>query len=64
MKRFYILFAIVFSFISAKAQFGVGGSSIVGKISGTLIDSVSKKPLDYASVGLYHVGGKALYPDR
>jgi len=60
MKRFYILFAIVCSFITAKAQFGVGGgSSIVGKISGTLIDSVSKQPLDYASVGLYRVGGKS-----
>ncbi len=58
MKRFYILFAILCSFITAKAQFGVGGGGIVGKISGTLVDSVSKKPLDYASVGLYHVGGK------
>jgi outer membrane receptor protein involved in Fe transport len=57
MKRFYILFAILFSVITANAQFG--GSSIVGKISGTLIDSVTKQPLDYASVGLYHVGGKA-----
>ncbi len=59
MKRFYILFAIIFSFITAKAQFGVGGSTIVGKISGTLIDSVTKQPLDYASVGLYRVGGKS-----
>src|SRR6185503_6119732 len=58
MKRFYILFAILCSFATAKAQFGVGGGGIVGKISGTLIDSVSKQPLDYASVGLYHVGGK------
>jgi len=60
MKRFYILFAIIFSVITAKAQFGVGGgSTIVGKISGTLIDSVTKQPLDYASVGLYRVGGKS-----
>jgi outer membrane receptor protein involved in Fe transport len=61
MKRFYILFAIIFSFITAKAQFGVGagGPSIVGKISGILIDSVTKQPLDYASVGLYRVGGKS-----
>ncbi len=60
MKRFYILIAILCSFITAKAQFGVGGgSSVVGKISGTLIDSVTKKPLDYASVGLYHSGGKS-----
>jgi outer membrane receptor protein involved in Fe transport len=60
MKRFYILIAIVFSFITAKAQFGVGGgSSIVGKISGTIVDSVTKQPMDYASVGLYRVGGKS-----
>ena len=61
MKRFYILIVIVCSFITAKAQFGVGGggSSIVGRISGTVIDSVTKKPLDYASVGLYRSGGKS-----
>jgi outer membrane receptor protein involved in Fe transport len=60
MKRFYILIIIICSFITAKAQFGVGGgSNIAGKISGTLIDSVSKKPMDYASVGLYRSGGKS-----
>ncbi|BAU55935.1 TonB-dependent receptor domain-containing protein [Mucilaginibacter gotjawali] len=61
MKRFYIFFAFLFSVITANAQFGVGGggSNIVGKISGTLIDSISKKPLDYASVGLFRVGGKS-----
>ena len=58
MKRFYIFIAIICSFTAAKAQFGGGGSTIVGKISGTLIDSLTKKPLDYASVGLYHSGGK------
>jgi outer membrane receptor protein involved in Fe transport len=58
MKRFYIFIAIICSFITAKAQFG-GGTGIVGKISGTLIDSVTKKPMDYASVGLYHSGGKS-----
>jgi outer membrane receptor protein involved in Fe transport len=61
MKRFYILIAILCSFITANAQFGVGGggSSIVGKISGTLVDSLTKKPMDYASVGLYRSGGKS-----
>jgi len=62
MKRFYILIAILCSFITAAhAQFGVGGGgpTIVGRISGTLIDSVTKKPLDYASVGLYRSGGKS-----
>ena len=60
MKRFYIIIIILCSFFSANAQFGVGGgSSIVGRISGTLIDSLTKKPLDYASIGLYHSGGKS-----
>lgn len=60
MKRFYLIFAIICSFITAHAQIGVGGGSkIVGKISGNVIDSLTKKPLDYASVGLYRSGGKA-----
>lgn len=59
MRRFYIFLAILFCTISAKAQFGGGGSSIVGRISGTIIDSVTKKPMDYTSVGLYHSGGKS-----
>ncbi len=45
--------------MTAKAQFGGGGSSIVGRISGTIVDSISKKPMDYASVGLYRSGGKS-----
>ncbi|WP_259071423.1 TonB-dependent receptor domain-containing protein [Mucilaginibacter sp. X4EP1] len=61
MKRFYIIIAIFCCFVTAaNAQFGTGGgSTTVGKISGTLIDSVTKKPMDYASVGLYRSGGKA-----
>ncbi|WP_428328854.1 TonB-dependent receptor domain-containing protein [Mucilaginibacter sp.] len=62
MKRFYILIIIICSVISAKAQFGAvgsGGSKIVGKITGTIIDSVTKKPMDYVPVSLYHSGGKS-----
>jgi hypothetical protein len=61
MKRLLILFTILFSVLSAKAQLtGVGGgSTIVGKISGTLTDSVSKQPLSYASVSLFRSGGKS-----
>lgn len=58
MKRFYILIAIICITISAKAQMG-GGSTVVGKISGTVIDSVTKKPLDYATVAIFRSGGKA-----
>jgi outer membrane receptor protein involved in Fe transport len=61
MKRFYIIIAILCSFVTANAQMGLGGggSTTVGKISGTAIDSLTKKPMDYASVGLYRSGGKA-----
>lgn len=61
MKRVIILFAIFCSVLSAKAQFGMGGggSSVTGKISGIVIDSLTKKPLDYATVSLFRSGGKA-----
>ncbi|MEZ2338928.1 TonB-dependent receptor [Mucilaginibacter sp. RCC_168] len=61
MKRFYILIALFCFALSAKAQFGVGGSgpTTTGRISGTVIDSVTKKPMDYTTVGLYRSGGKS-----
>lgn len=59
MKRFYILIAIICSFITAKAQFGGAASTTVGKISGTIIDSVTKKPMDYVPVSLYRSTGKS-----
>ena len=61
MKRLFTLLIILSSFITAKAQFGVGGggSTIVGKVQGTLIDSVTKQPLSYASVALFRAAGKS-----
>jgi len=61
MKRFYILIALFCFALSAHAQFGVGGGgpTTTGRISGTIIDSLTKKPMDYASVGLYRSGGKS-----
>ncbi|SEO76815.1 Outer membrane receptor proteins, mostly Fe transport [Mucilaginibacter gossypiicola] len=61
MKRFYILIVLFCIAFSAQAQFGVGGGgpSVTGRISGTVIDSLTKKPLDYATVGLYRTGGKS-----
>ncbi|RYD94894.1 MAG: TonB-dependent receptor [Sphingobacteriales bacterium] len=62
MKRFQlIVLFFCFSFITAKAQVGLGGGgpSIVGRISGTVVDSITKKPLDYATVSIYRSGGKA-----
>ncbi|QQL51343.1 outer membrane beta-barrel family protein [Mucilaginibacter ginkgonis] len=60
MKRIILLFAIISLAISAKAQMGVGGggSTITGRISGVVIDSISKKPLDYATVSIFRSGGK------
>src|SRR5258708_14311486 len=61
MKRLLILITIFCSVLSAKAQLGGvgGGSSIVGKVSGTLVDSVSKQPLSYASVSIFRSAGKS-----
>src|SRR3569833_362737 len=59
MKRLFTLIIILCSFITAKAQYGVGGgSTIVGKVQGTLVDSVTKQPLSYASVALFRATGK------
>ena len=57
MKRFIIFLLLFCSILTAKAQFG-GGSSIVGKISGTVIDSATKQPLDYVAVAIMRSGGK------
>jgi outer membrane receptor protein involved in Fe transport len=61
MKRILLLIAIIFSVISAKAQFGVGGggATTIGKITGTVIDSLTKKPLDYATVAIYRATGSS-----
>ncbi|WP_183580769.1 TonB-dependent receptor domain-containing protein [Mucilaginibacter sp. X5P1] len=58
MKRIVILILFFCSVITAKAQFG-GGSTLTGKISGTVIDSVTKKPVQYASIAIYLSQGKA-----
>lgn len=54
MKRLYILFALVFTSNLLFAQFpgGASPSAIVGKISGIVIDSITLKPVDYATVSL------------
>jgi outer membrane receptor protein involved in Fe transport len=59
MKRIILLLAIFCSVLSARAQFGGGGSTITGKISGTVVDSITKKPLEYATVSIFRSGGKA-----
>jgi len=59
MKRILLFFAITCSVLSAQAQFGGSAPSITGKISGTVIDSLTKKPLEYATISIFRSGGKA-----
>jgi outer membrane receptor protein involved in Fe transport len=59
MKRIFLLIIVICAAMTAKAQLPVGGGSgIVGKISGTVIDSLSKKPVDYATISIYKSGAK------
>lgn len=59
MKRIITFIILLTAVVSAKAQFG-GGSTITGKISGTLVDSVTKQPVGYASVTIFHSVGTAV----
>ncbi|RKR80213.1 outer membrane receptor protein involved in Fe transport [Mucilaginibacter gracilis] len=57
MKQFFTLIAILFITASVKAQIG-GATGVVGRISGTVLDSATHKPLEFASVAIYRSGGK------
>jgi outer membrane receptor protein involved in Fe transport len=63
MKRFLLSIIIFCSVLSAKAQLGVGGaasgSTIVGRISGNVIDSVTKKPMEYTTISIFRSTGKS-----
>jgi len=60
MKRLVILIAIFCSFLSAKAQVSLsGGSTIVGRISGNVIDSVTKETMPYTTVALFRATGRS-----
>ena len=56
MKRILLLCASLLIVLNVKAQFpGMGGPakpSVKGRITITVIDSLTQKPIDYASVSL------------
>jgi len=60
MKRMILICVALFSIVSAKAQFGAGGAgatkvTVTGRISALILDSLTKKPVDYASASLIRV---------
>ncbi|MEO5910423.1 MAG: TonB-dependent receptor [Pelobium sp.] len=58
MKRLYFFFLLLFTTQLIYAQFpgGAGQSTITGKISGVIIDSLTNKPVDYATISLSRSG--------
>jgi ferric enterobactin receptor len=57
MKRLLLGLIVIFGTVSVKAQIpAAGGNSIKGRISGVILDSLSGKPVDYATVSLGRSG--------
>lgn len=56
MKYLSILLISLFLTNAAWAQIPSGGTNITGRISGTIIDSLTQKPVDYATVGVGRSG--------
>ncbi|RZL47356.1 MAG: carboxypeptidase-like regulatory domain-containing protein, partial [Pedobacter sp.] len=61
MKRILLLILSLGIFINAQAQFpgGLGGGAkkpaVFGRVTATILDSVTKQPIDYATVSLINV---------
>ena len=52
MKKILLLTALLFTVISVKSQSFTATNSLKGRISGTVIDSITKTPVNYASVSI------------
>jgi len=59
MKRIILPLLIFCIALSAKAQIPGGGSTIVGRISGTVIDSVTKEAMSYTTIALFRSTGRS-----
>jgi outer membrane receptor protein involved in Fe transport len=59
MKRILLLFISLITISSAKAQFPMAGAAakvtVTGRITAVILDSVTNKPVDYATVSLIKV---------
>jgi outer membrane receptor protein involved in Fe transport len=59
MKRLILLFAGMVMILNAKAQFPIGGpskkASVMGRITTIVLDSITKNPIDYASISLIKI---------
>ncbi len=56
MKRILLLIAVLTSASFSFAQVPGGAPALTGRISGTVVDSLTQKPVDYATVSLGRTG--------
>jgi outer membrane receptor protein involved in Fe transport len=58
MKKTLLLLILLGTMLNTKAQFGLGGAqkvTVTGRITAIILDSVTKNPVDYASISLIRV---------
>lgn len=59
MKRILLLLISLGTIMSAKAQFPMGGTAskvtVTGRITAVILDSLTKKPVDYATISLIKI---------